>query len=173
MCLVNQPQLVTKVAFPRLVIPLSTAIPPAVDFAVSVVVLVPLLYLHGLGLTAAMLLLPIWVACLLALALGLGFFLSSLAVAYRDVPHVVPFLLQVLMFASPVAYPMSAVPASARFYYKLNPLAVLVDGLRDACFGRVPAADGFLALAVVLSAALFVGGWLFFAKSEVHFADII
>jgi len=172
-CLVNQPQLITKVSFPRLVVPLSTAIAPIVDFVVSLLALLPLLFLNGLRPTLAMFFIPLWLVGLLGLSLGLGFFLSSLAVTYRDVQHLLPFALQILLFLSPVAYPMEAVPERVRAMYRLNPLAVMVDGLRDSTLGRRTEADALVMLAFFVSATLFVGGWLFFARAERRFADVI
>lgn len=172
-CLVNQPQLITKVSFPRLVVPLSAAVPAAVDFGVSLCVLVPLLFALGLPTSAGLALVPVWLGGILALALGLGFFLSSLAVSYRDVQHLLPFALQILLFASPVAYATDAVPASVRPLYRLNPLTVMIDGLRAASLGRETLLDRELLTAVVLIVALFLGGWLFFVRAERRFADVI
>jgi lipopolysaccharide transport system permease protein len=172
-CLVNQPQLITKVSFPRLVVPLSTAIAPIVDCVVSLLALVPLLFVSGLRPTLGMLFVPLWLVGLLGLSLGLGFFLCSLAVSYRDVQHILPFALQVLLFMSPVAYSIDVVPERVRLLYRLNPLAVMVDGLRDSTLGRRTEADGLMILAFVVSAAFFVSGWLFFARAERRFADVI
>jgi lipopolysaccharide transport system permease protein len=171
-CLVHQPQLVTKVSFPRVIIPLSTAIAPLVDFGVSLAALAVVLP-FTVGLHLSLLAAPLWALALLALTLGAGLALSSLAVRYRDVPHMLPFVLQLLLFACPVAYSMDAVPERWRAVYRLNPLAVLIEGLRDVCLGRPVAWDAATVLAFGAAGALFLGGWLVFASAERQFADVI
>lgn len=172
-CLVNYPQLITKVAFPRLVVPLSTAIPPLADAAISLAILLPIAHAYGIPLTGRFLLAPVWLFALMTCALGLGFVLSSLAVAYRDVQHLLPFALQVLLFASPVAYSSQAVPERFRHLYRLNPVAVFVDGLRDAVFGRATPVDGALIAAAAVTTILLFGGALLFVKRERWFADVV
>jgi lipopolysaccharide transport system permease protein len=170
--LVGSAHLVSKVYFPRLIIPLSSVGSGLVDFSISFAVFLGLMVYFGVALTANMLVVPLLVLGVVFTALGVGTFLSALTVAYRDFRYVVPFMLQFWMFATPVVYPASLIPEQWRWAYFLNPMAGMIEGFRSALLGRpfdLPA----LGLALAVSAALFAGGVAYFEKVERRFADII
>jgi len=168
---VENQRMITKVYFPRLVLPLSSVLSGLVDFAIGFVVLFGVALYYGIkpGPSAALLLLFLLLAILTAL--GVGLWLSALNALYRDVRYVMPFLLQFWMFASPVAYPSSLVPARWRWLYGLNPMAGVIDGFRWALTGHGQAPT--LSLLVSSAAVLLIlfGGLLFFQRMEGTVAD--
>lgn len=171
--LVANTELVTKVYFPRVAAPLAAVLPGLVDLAVSTVALGVLLAVFGVvppfaRLGAA----PLAVLLLAAIALGVGLWFAALNVRYRDVRHAVGLLLQVWLFASPIAYPASLVPARWQGAYALNPVVGAVELLRWATLGtRFPGRE--VAISVVVTAALLAGGLVFFRTHERRFADVI
>lgn len=170
--LVGSAQLVGKVYFPRLIIPLSSVGAGLVDFAISACVLLLLMAWYGIGWSLNLLMAPLLVAGVAFIALGVGTFLSALTVAYRDFRYVVPFMIQFWMFATPVVYPASLVPEGWRWLLYLNPMAGLIEGFRSAFLDRpfdVPA----LALSLGVALVLFLIGIAYFEKVERRFADII
>ena len=171
--LVQNANLVSKVYFPRLILPLSMLFSTLLDFGVALILLpVLMLATHvvpGIGL----LLLPVWFALLLMLALGVGMVTAALAVTYRDVQYVVPVLMQFLLYACPVAYSVTKVPAAYRTAYFLNPLADLLAAFRWSLLGHGTLLWGGVAYAAVLSAFVFFGGAYAFKKMERKFADVI
>lgn len=172
-CLVGNAHLVSKVYFPRLILPLSMVPSALVDFAVAGGLMSALLLAYGIVPGAALALLPLWGALILALSLGLGLTTAALAVRYRDIQYILPVALQILLYASPVAYALSAVPDSFRVFYDLNPLAILLEGFRWSLLGAgtVTVAGAFYA-AVVCLMALVVGIFAF-KRMERSFADVI
>lgn len=170
--LVASSNLITKVYFPRLIIPLAAAGAGLVDLAISSVVLVALMIFYGVALSWQLLLLPLFLLGTLLAATGVGALLSALTVAYRDFQYVVPFMVQLWLFGSPVMYPSGLVPAKWRAVYFLNPMAGLIDGFR-AAFLNQPLHWGHIGLSLAISAALFVAGSAYFRRVERRFADII
>lgn len=170
--LVANQSLITKVYFPRLVIPLAAVLAGLVDFGVSLVVLAGLMVWYGVFPTAAVLLLPALVALAVVTALGVGLWLSALNVRYRDVRYTLPFLTQIWLFATPIAYPASLVPERWRVLLGLNPMAGVVEGFRWALLGtgRVPAMIWVSAAAAVL---VLWTGLHYFNRMERSFADVI
>src|SRR5262249_5518395 len=130
MCLVQNVNLVSKVYFPRLVLPLSTVFAALVDFGVAFVLLLIMMFVQGVLPGFALLTLPVWLALLLLLALGIGLYAAALMARYRDVQYVLPVVTQFLLYASPVGYAVSAVPEHLRTAFFLNPLAGLLDAFR-------------------------------------------
>src|SRR5437899_2595338 len=168
---VENQRLITKVYFPRLILPISTALSGLVDFAIGFVVLAIFTFAYGIRPTLAALWLPALLALALFTALGVGLWLSALNALYRDVRYVIPFLVQFWMFASPVAYPSSLVPARWRSLYGRTPMASVVDGLRLAITGR-DQAPGLLLLASATAVALvLLGGLFYFNRMESSVAD--
>lgn len=170
--LVGNSQLLTKVYFPRLLIPLSATLSALVDFAFAFAVLLGLMAYYGVPLApSALLLLPL-IVLIAVLATGIGMWLAALNVQYRDVQHTVPFAVQLWMFATPVVYPASLVPEKWQLVFALNPMTGLVQASRDAVLGR--ALDwGALGLATAISlVALGFGLWRFRAM-ERRFADVV
>jgi lipopolysaccharide transport system permease protein len=166
-------QLLTKVYFPRLIVPTATVAAGLVDYAVSAVLLVPLLLWYGIAPpVTALVTVPLLTALTMLLALGVSLWLSALNVRYRDVGNLVPFLLQIWMYATPIIYPLSKVPPQFRWVADLNPLTGVVEGFRSALFGR-PWDWQALGLSLVLVAVGLISGALYFRRVERTFADLI
>jgi lipopolysaccharide transport system permease protein len=176
-CLLANTQLVSKIYFHRLALPLSTLPAGLIDLGVSAVVLAGLMALHGIGATGALLLAPVWIALLAALALGLGLVGAALSASYRDVQRLLPVATQLLMYASPVAYGAAVVEEQTSpgvfAAYMLNPLAGLLEGLRWSVLGTPAPAVGHVVWAAAASLGLCVFGALFFRYRERRFADVI
>lgn len=172
MSLVANSNLLSKVYFPRLLIPLSGTLSALVDFAVAFVLLLVLMAIYSVPLVPSLLLIvPLTLLTSIA-ALGVGMWLSALNVQYRDVQHAVPFLIQIWMFATPVVYPASLVPERWRLLLSLNPMAGIIESCRAAALGRPLPWDllGISTVTVLLFAM--VGGWMF-RRMERRFADIV
>ncbi len=168
---VENQRVITKVYFPRLVLPLSPVVSGLVDFTIGFVVLLAVTAFYGIKPTLAMLWLPILLLLTVLTALGVGLWMSALNALYRDVRYVVPFLVQFWMFASPVAYPSSLVPERWRWLYGLNPMAGVIDGFRWALTGH-GIAPGPLMLASASAVMMVVlGGLFFFQHMEGTIAD--
>jgi len=170
--LVGSANLVSKVYFPRLIIPLSSVGSGLVDFAIAGGILLLLMVYYGVGWTFNLLMVPILVAGATFTALGVGTFLSALNVAYRDFRYVVPFLVQFWMFATPVVYPASLIPTQWQWALYLNPMAGVIEGFRSAFLGRPFDVPGIL-LSLAIAGILFAAGTAYFGKVERRFADII
>jgi len=171
--LVSNTNLITKVYFPRLVIPCAAVLSGLVDFAVSFAVLLGLMAWYGMPLTPAILLLPLLLLLLVLAALAASLWLSALHVRYRDVQYTIPFLVQAWFFISPVAYSRKLVPAGTwEFIYGLNPLAGIIQGFRWALVGAAPP-EGLVTTAVLTTLVLLAGGLYYFKRMEDSFADVI
>ena len=172
-CLLQNAQLVSKVYFPRLVLPLSTVFSSLIDFGVALIMLAVMMLVMGLHPGIGVLLLPVWLALILLLSVGLGLFASALTVTYRDVQYVLPVLTQFLMYASPVAYALSAVPMHLRWLYHLNPLSTLLEGFRWSLLGVGHLETGAITYSALVSVGIFIWGAFAFKKMERKFADVI
>jgi len=171
--LVDDSELVRKVYFPRLVIPLAKVTAPLLDFAIAFVVLLVLMAFYGVAPSFKLLaIIPlILIAGLLALAIGL--WLGPVNVRFRDVKHTVPFMLQIGMYASPIVYPLSQVPAEWQTLYSLNPMVGVIEGFRWAVFDRGHPDFAALGIGLAVIAVLLVAGLVFFKNQERTFADVI
>ena len=172
-CLVSNFNLITKVYFPREVIPISAVLGKTVDLGLGILVLVPLLIFYKIHLTwYALFSLPVLVlqACFL---LGLAFVLSSANLFYRDIRHVMPLVIQVWMYLSPIIYPLSLVPKRYLGFYMLNPMASVMDTFRRTVLQGLPPQYGYLGLAAVVSLVTLVVGYRLFKKLEPAFAETI
>ncbi len=171
--LVLSQNLLKKVYFPRLAIPLAAVLAGLVDFALALAVLAGMLAFYGIAPGAE----ALWIAPLLLLALatslGVGLWLSALNVRYRDVGYVVPFLVQLWLFATPIAYPSSLLAEPWRTVYGINPMVGVVEGFRWALLGTGPAPGGTLAVSSLAAAALLAGGAFYFRRLERTFADVV
>jgi lipopolysaccharide transport system permease protein len=165
--------LITKIYFPRLLIPLAATVAPAVDFIFSFLILLVLMVWFHIAPTWGLLTLPLFLGLAFMTAMATGLWLASLNVKYRDVGYVIPFLSQVWMYGSPVVYPVSVVPEKWRLLYSLNPMAGVIEGFRWALLGK--GSPDFMVIAVSSSAmlVLLLGGIVYFRRSESTFADII
>lgn len=171
--LVANQNLITKVYFPRLVIPIAGVLSGLVDFAIAFVILLGLMKYYGIVPTAAIALLPLFVLFAVVTALAVGLWLSALNVKYRDVRYTIPFLTQFWLFATPVAYPSSLVPEQWRALYGLNPMAGVVEGFRWALLGKAQSPGLLLAVSVAAVVILLAGGLFYFRRTESTFADIV
>ncbi len=175
--LLDSANLITKVYFPRLVIPLAAVFSGLVDFAISFLVLIGLMVYFRMPLTASTLSLPIFLLLAMATALGFGLWLSALNVRYRDVKYLVPFLVQAWMYLTPVVYSTNLIPESIRWLLAFNPMTVVVEGFRWALLGQslaeVQAPGTVLLVSVIISLFVLFSGAIFFRQTERVFADII
>jgi lipopolysaccharide transport system permease protein len=169
--------ILTKVYFPRLIIPLSSVLSGLVDFGISFLVLVGMLLYWGVKPTPGMLVLPLIVLLALIAALGLGLWFSALNVLYRDVGYVLPVLTQLLLFISPVGYSTGKVPINLQYLYAMNPVVGVVESFRWATLGTVPSDSLPLVTLVAISSAvavfLLVSGLFYFRRMERTFADMV
>lgn len=170
---VEQQRVITKVYFPRLLVPISAVISGLVDFGIAFVLLIGMMFYYGLEPTIAVALLPLFLLLALVLALGIAFWLSALAVEYRDVRYVLGFLTQIWLFATPVAYSSSLVPGRLRVLYGLNPMAGVVEAFRWGLLGKGQPPGPMLWVSVAAVVVIFVGGLLYFRRMESTFADVI
>jgi lipopolysaccharide transport system permease protein len=168
---VDNQLLITKVYFPRLILPISAALSGLVDFAIGFCVLAIFTVAYGIRPTLAALWLPALLALAVFTALGVGLWMSALNALYRDVRYVIPFVMQFWMFASPVAYPSTLVPQKWRWLYGLNPMAGVIDGFRWAITGRGHAPSLLLLVSSAAVALVVLGGLFFFNRMETAVAD--
>jgi lipopolysaccharide transport system permease protein len=171
--LVANSNLISKVYFPRLVIPIATILAGLVDFGIAFIILFGMMGYYGIIPSAAIVTLPIFVLFAIVTAFAVSLWLSALNVEYRDVRYAVPFLTQIWMFASPIAYPSSLVPEKLRFIYGLNPLAGVIEGFRWALLGSGHSDWGLLSTSVLIVLILLVTGLIYFKRMERSFGDII
>lgn len=171
--LVSDAHLISKIYFPRLILPLSKSFAALIDLAVALGLLVVLLLVFWHLPGPEVLLMPVILLLLLLLALGIGFFATALAVKYRDVNYIVPVAVQFLLYASPVAYSVREVPPAYRDYYYLNPLTSLLEAFRWSVLGTGELALSYLAWSAAACVIVFVGGALVFKRLERSFADVV
>lgn len=171
--LVADQNLITKVFFPRLIIPTASVLSGVVDFLISLVILLGMVLIYDIPLTSRLLVLPFLVLLTLMTALAVGLWLSAMNVKYRDVRYTLSFLTLFWMYATPIAYSSSLIPSGLRLLYSLNPMVGVVEGFRWAMLGT----DMWVGPMVLVSAgvvfALMVGGLIYFRRTEEYFADVI
>jgi lipopolysaccharide transport system permease protein len=171
--LVQNSALVSKVYFPKTIVPLSSMFSSMVDFGVAMVLLLILMPIFGVGFTWAFLLTPVWILLLLMAALGLGLYSAALMVTFRDVQYVLPVMVQLLLYASPVAYDVGKVPPEYQWAITANPLSGVLEGMRWSLLGTPPPSTIALTYSVVVILITFVLGALLFGRAERRFADVI
>jgi len=172
MSMVSNANIMTKVYFPRLIMPISGILSPLVDFAVSISILVVMMAYYGFVPTINVVFLPLFILLALATSLGVGLWLSALNVKYRDFQYTIPFIIQLWMYASPVVYPASMLPQSIQFLYGLNPMAGVIEGFRWALLGTaVP--NSIIFVSVCMVAVMLVSGMFYFRRMEQYYADIV
>ncbi len=169
--LVANQNLITKVYFPRVVIPIAATLGGLLDFVIAFVVLIAMMLFYHISPTSAIWSLPLFILLAIITALGAGLWLSALNVEYRDVRYTITFLIQFWMFLTPIAYPSSLVPARFRLLYGLNPMAGVVQGFRWALLGSEQAPGLMTGVSVVIAIALFFSGLAYFRRMERSFAD--
>lgn len=172
-CLVADRDLITRVYFPRLVLPVAAVVGGLVDFLIAFALLSVLLFYYGETPTASVFLLPFFLLLAVLTALSLGLWLSALNVQYRDVNNALPFFTQVLMFISPVAYPASVIPEKWQMVYALNPMATVINGFRWVLLEGQPPPGPYSLISVGVVFVALVGGLYFFRWQEDRFADVV
>jgi lipopolysaccharide transport system permease protein len=171
--LVGSGNLIKKVYFPRLIIPIADVSAGIVDFALAFVMLLGMMLFYGIVPTLNAIWLPLLLLLAFVTALGVGLWLSALNVQFRDVRYVVPFLVQVWLYATPVAYPASLLPQPWRTVYGLNPMAGVIEGFRWALLGTDTAPGPMIAISAAIAVLLLVSGLFFFRRMEKTFADVV
>ncbi|MEM7354453.1 MAG: ABC transporter permease [Acidobacteriota bacterium] len=171
--MVASQQLIKKIFFPRLVIPISAVLGGLVDFCLAFVVMMGMMVYYGITPTWGIVYLPFFLLLALATALAVGLWLSALNVKYRDVRYTLPFLTQFWLFITPIAYPSSLVPEKWRLLYGLNPMAGVVEGFRWALLGKSGGMGPMVLVSAVAVAALLFGGLVYFKRMEREFADVV
>lgn len=171
--LVSDAELIRKVYFPRLIIPLAMVLSPLADFAVGLLLLVALCAWYGIAPSATLIFLPVFLVMAIALALSISLWLGPLSVRFRDVMHTLPFLIQVWLYASPVAYPASVVPEKWRLLYSLNPMVGVIEGFRWVLLGTEQPDLQAMAISALFITVFLLGGLVYFRRMERSFADII
>jgi lipopolysaccharide transport system permease protein len=171
--LVASANLIKKIYFPRLVVPISSVLSGAVDFALAFVVLLGMMLFYGVAPTWAILWLPLLLLLALVTSLGVGLWLTAMNVQFRDVRYAVPFLVQAWMFATPIAYPSSLLDEPWRTLYGINPMVGVVEGFRWALLGTETAPGPIIFVSAVVAVGLLVGGAFYFRRMEKTFADVV
>jgi homopolymeric O-antigen transport system permease protein len=170
--LVGSANLITKVYFPRMVIPVAAVAAGLIDLMIAFGILIVLMIYYGVGLTWNLLMAPALVVMTMLLAVAAGMWTSAVNVKYRDVRYALPFAIQLLMFATPIIYPASIVPERWRWALNLNPLTGIIEGYRASVFGR-PFDWPALAISAAITSALLVYATCYFRRMERTFADIV
>jgi len=171
--IVQNQNIITKVYFPRLALPISAVLSGLVDFAIGCLLLVPLMAYYRVRPGMPLLLLPVFLLLTVLMAIGAGLWLSAMNAIYRDVRYVVPFLVQFWLFASPVAYASSIVPAKWRWLYGLNPMAGIIEGFRWSLTGRGDPPGPMIIVSVAVVLVVLASGLFYFQKMESTVADVV
>jgi lipopolysaccharide transport system permease protein len=171
--LVSNSNLVSKIYFPRVMLPLSMVVAPLVDLALSLILMFGLLIYAGIPLTWKVMTLPVFILVAMFTAMGISLFLSAANVRYRDVGHAIPFVIQIWMFLSPIVYPVSLIPERWRLFYGLNPMSGVIEGFRWALLGQTSPYPLVMASSCLVLLSLLIIGFFYFRRMERQFADVI
>jgi lipopolysaccharide transport system permease protein len=171
--IVGEAQIISKVYFPRLILPLAGTISGIIDFSASFILFLGLMAWYEIGIGWWVGILPLFLMFALLTALAVGLWLAALNVRYRDIGYTLPFLIQVWMFASPVVYPVSLIPEGWRFLYSLNPMAGVIEGFRWALLGKASPDFSVMAVSVLGVIIILAAGLVFFRKIERTFVDFV
>jgi len=171
--MVSQRGIITKVYFPRLIIPLASVLSGLLDFAIAFIVFIGMMLYYGILPSPAVLLVPLLVLLSMATALGVGLWFSALNVIYRDVQYAVPFGIQFWMFATPIAYSSSLVPEAWRLLYGINPMVGVIEGFRWALLGRASGLGLMFIMSTLFVLLVLVTGLIYFRRMERTFADVV
>ncbi|MBX9659161.1 MAG: ABC transporter permease [Nitrospiraceae bacterium] len=165
--------LITKVYFPRVVLPIAATLGGLLDCAIGFVVVIAMGLWFGVAPTWGILALPLFLGLALAASLAVSLWFSALHVRYRDIAAITPILLQAWMYASPIVYPVSMVPEQWRVFYSLNPMVGVIEGFRWALLGKAPPDFSMMAISTMIVLIFLLGGYMFFKRMERTFADVI
>ena len=171
--LVVSANMVKKIYFPRLTLPIATVLAGVIDFVLAFTVLLGMMLFYGLVPTINVLWLPFFLLLALITSLGVGLWLSAMNVQFRDVHYTIPFLTQAWLFVTPIAYPSSLLPEPWRTFYGLNPMAGVVEGFRWALLGTDTAPGPMTLVSAVVALTLFISGAFYFRRMEQSFADVL
>ena len=165
--------MVTKIYFPRLIMPASTAIAALLDLFIASIMLLLMMVYYKVSISLGLLLVPFLVMLIIMNAVGFGMWFAALNVRYRDVQHAIPFLIQIWMFATPVIYPSSMLNEKYAWIFALNPMGGIIEAFRPAVLGHAPIPWEQLSISAAVGFLVFVGGMFYFRKVERYFADVI
>ncbi len=165
--------MITKVYFPRLVIPFAPVLGKLVDFGIAMLLLFGMMLWFQIAPTLGIIFLPVLILLMMATASGMGMWLTALSVQYRDINYAMGFLVQLLMYAAPVVYPASAVPEQFRLLYSLFPMAGVIEGFRSALLGTNPMPWDMIAVGTISALFIFISGAAYFRRMESIFADVV
>jgi lipopolysaccharide transport system permease protein len=171
--LVSNRAMLTKIYFPRMVIPLASVFSSLADFLIAFVVMLGLMYYYQIAPTSNIWTLPLFLLLAVITALGVGLWLSAMNVLYRDIGYMIPYITQLWFYLTPIVYPASKVPEQWQFFYALNPMVGVVEGFRWALLGTADAPSPMIAVSAFISMALFVSGMFYFRRMERTFADMV
>lgn len=171
--LISASSMITKVYFPRLVIPIAPVLGRLVDFSIAMFLLFGLMLWYRIPPTSWALTLPILILLMMLTASGMGMWLTAMAVQYRDVKYAMSFVVQLLMYAAPVVYPVSSIPSQFRLLYGLNPMAGVIEGFRAALLGTNPMPWDLLGIGAIMAFLIAISGAMYFQRMERIFADVV
>jgi lipopolysaccharide transport system permease protein len=166
--------MVSKIYFPRIIVPLSSVMANLVDLLIAFVILIGMMIFYKIPLTINVLWLPAFILLAMITAIGVGLWFSALLVMYRDINYLLPFITQLWMFISPVVYSSSMIPEKWRWLYSINPMSGVVEGFRWALLGTQQSiSGGMVAISSAIALVIFISGMFFFRRMERIFADMI
>ena len=171
--LVSNRAMLTKIYFPRMVIPLASVFSSLADFLIAFVVMLGLMYYYQIAPTSNIWTLPLFLLLAVITALGVGLWLSAMNVLYRDIGYMIPYITQLWFYLTPIVYPASKVPEQWQFLYALNPMVGVVEGFRWALLGTADAPSPMIGVSAFISLVLFVTGMFYFRRMERTFADMV
>lgn len=171
--IVGSGSLISKVYFPRIIIPLTPVLAGLLDFALAFLVLIAMMLYFGIYPSPMVLMLPLLIILMMLTAAGVGLVLAALNAKYRDIRYTIPFLIQFWMFATPIVYPASMVPERFRLIYALNPMTGIIEGFRSVLLGTIAFPWTMLAMSTVIAVVVFLCGVIYFKQVERYFADIV
>ena len=171
--LVQNSALITKVYFPRIILPLSSILSKLVDFTIALGLVIALLVWYKTVPNVGVAVIPLLVLLMILTAAGLGIWMASLAIQYRDIKYALTFIIQMLMFASPVVYPLNMVPERYQILYSLNPMVGVIEGFRSAFLATNPMPWNLIGIGFCVAIALLVAGTFYFRRNEESFADVV
>jgi len=170
--LITNREMISKVYFPRLVLPLSAIFSKMIDFAIGGVVMIGLLFYYQVVPDWEFIYVPFFVLLLIITSIGIGLILSALAVQFRDINYAMSFMVRLIMYSAPVVYPLSMIPAKYQALYSLNPLVTVIEGFRTSLIPTLPIPWHTIYPGAIVAVLLLVGGLFYFRKMERYFADI-
>jgi len=170
--LVNGQHMLGKIYFPRLIFPLTPILSVLVDFGISMMIVVAIIFYYGIAPTSNLLYFPFFIVLMMCIAAGAGFWLSAMAIRYRDVKHAMPFAIRMLMYTAPIVYPASSIPDKWTYLYACNPIAGFIEGFR-ACFLGTAMPWSHIWPGIITTFILLISGLLYFKRMERVFVDVI